>query len=77
MELLDHVVVLLLVFFVFVCFLGGGFGLHCVFIAAHGLSLIAASWGYFSLWCTGFSLWWLLVAEHGLLGTQASVVVAQ
>ena len=42
------------------------FWLHWVFVAARGLSLVAASGGYFSLQCAGFSLWWLLVAEHGL-----------
>ena len=26
-----------------------------------GLSLVAASRGYSSLWCAGFSLWWLLL----------------
>ena len=34
--------------------------LRCVFIAARGLSLVAASGGYSSLWCAGFSLRWLL-----------------
>ena len=29
--------------------------LRWVFVAAHGLSLVAASWGYSSLWCMGFS----------------------
>ena len=42
------------------------FWLHWVFVAARGLSLVVASRGYSSLWCVGFSLWWLLVAEHGL-----------
>ena len=37
------------------------FWLHCVFIAAHGLSLVAASRGYSSLRCAGFSLRWLLL----------------
>ena len=37
------------------------FWLRWVFIAAHGLSLVAASGGYSSLWCTGFSLRWLLL----------------
>ena len=37
------------------------FWLCWVFVAAHGLSLIAASRGYSSLWCAGFSLWWLLL----------------
>ena len=32
-----------------------------VFIAAHGLSLVAASGGYSSLRCTDFSLRWLLL----------------
>ena len=37
-----------------------------VFVAARGLSLVVVSVGYSSLWCAGFSLRWLLVAEHGL-----------
>ena len=37
--------------------------LHWVFVAVHGLSLAAASGGYSSLWCTGFSLWWLLLLQ--------------
>ena len=42
------------------------FWLHWVFVAVHRLSLVAASGGYSSLQCAGFSLQWLLVAEHGL-----------
>ena len=37
------------------------FWLHRVFIAACWLSLVAASGGYSSLRCTGFSLQWLLL----------------
>ena len=37
------------------------FWLHWVFVAAHGLSLVVASRGYSSLWCTGFSFWWLVL----------------
>ena len=41
--------------------------LRWVFIAARGLSLVAAGWGYSSLRCTGFLLRWLFfVAEHSL-----------
>ena len=46
--------------------------LRRVFLAAHGLSRVAASRGYSSLRCVGFSLRGLLiavaslVAEHGL-----------
>ena len=36
-------------------------GLHCVFVAAHRLSLVAVSGGSFLLSCVGFSLWWLLL----------------
>ena len=36
------------------------FGLHWVFVAAHGLSLVAASGGCSSLRCEGSSFWWLL-----------------
>ena len=34
-----------------------------VFTAACGLSLVAASRGYSSLRCAGFSLWWLLLLQ--------------
>ena len=37
------------------------FWLCWVFIAVRGLSLVAANGGYSSLWCTGFSLRWLLL----------------
>ena len=43
------------------------FWLHSVFTAMCRVSLVAASGGYSSLWCVGFSLRWLLFAEeHGL-----------
>ena len=42
------------------------FYLHWVFVAVCRLSLVVASGGYSSLQCEGFSLRWLLVAEHGL-----------
>ena len=43
------------------------FWLRWVFVAARGLSLVAASGGYSSLWCAGFSLRWLVfVVEHRL-----------
>ena len=37
------------------------FWLRWVFVAARGLSLVAMSGGYSSLWCVGFSLRWLLL----------------
>ena len=37
------------------------FWLRWVFVAACGLSLVAASGGYSSLRCAGFSLQWLLL----------------
>ena len=40
------------------------FGCVCwVFVAVHGLSLVAASRGYSSLRCAGFSLRWLLLLQ--------------
>ena len=48
-----------------------------VFVAARGLSLVAASRGYSSLWYAGFSLWWLLLLRAWALGARASVVVVQ
>ena len=47
------------------------FWLCWVFIAVCGLSVVAASGATFSLGYTHFSLWWLLVAEHRLLGVRA------
>ena len=38
----------------------------CCHAQAFGLSLVVASRGYSSLECVGFSLWWLLIAEHRL-----------
>ena len=60
------------------------FWLPGVFVAVHRLSLVAASRSYSSLWCTGFSLWWLLLlwstgsrhAGFSSCGTRAAVVVA-
>ena len=58
---------ILLFFFFLIYLIYFIFWLHWVFIAARGLSLVAASGGYSSLRCTGFSLRWLLfVAELGL-----------
>ena len=39
------------------------FWLQWVFVAARRLSLVAVSEGYSSLWCTGFSLWQLLLLQ--------------
>ena len=47
--------------FLFVYF----FWLRWVFVAVLRLSLVVASGGYSSLWCMGFSLWWLLLWSAG------------
>ena len=60
------------------------FWLRWVFVAARGLSLVAASGGYSLLRCAGFSLWWLLLLQStgsrrtgfSSCGTWASVAVA-
>ena len=62
--------------FILLLFIFGSVGslLPCV-----GFSLVAASGGYSSLWCAGFSLWWLLLlrstgsrcAGFSSCGTQA------
>ena len=44
-------------FFVFIIY----FWLRWLFVAAHGLSLVATSGGYPSLQCMGFSLRWLFL----------------
>ena len=56
-----HILVMILVFWGFFTNLFIYFWLHWVFIAACRLSLVVASRGYSSLWCAGFSLWWLLL----------------
>ena len=48
-------------------------GLRCCAWAfsSHG------EWGYSSLCCAGFSLWWLLLLGAQALGARVSVVVAR
>ena len=52
------------------------FWLCWVFVAARGLSLVAASGGYSSLQCAGFSLRWLLLLQSTGSRHTGSVVVA-
>ena len=53
------------------------FWLRWVFVVACRLSLVAVSVGYSSLWCAGFSLWWLLLLLSRALGAWVSVVAAR
>ena len=39
---------------------------HAEFVAAHGLSLVVVIGATSQFQYAGFSLWWLLIAEHGL-----------
>ena len=56
----NMVIFFLLLIYLFVCF----YPWQCrVSIAVHGLSLVAASRGYSSLRCAGFSLSWLLFLQ--------------
>ena len=87
MGLLDHMVVLYLIFFLnlfiyfylFIVFGCIGSSLLCA-----AFSLVAASGGYSSLWCAGFSLQWLLLLQStgsrrvgfSSCGAWASVVLA-
>ena len=69
------------VFFVLFCFVFNLFNLfyfwlRWVFIAVRGLSLVAASGGYSSLRCTGFSLRCLLLLRSTGSRHAGSVVVA-
>ena len=50
----------------FIYFINFIFGCVGSSLLRAGFSLVAVSGGYSWLWCTGFSLWWLLVVEHGL-----------
>ena len=58
---LPHLIISLLSFLKFYLFIYLFIWLHWVFVAARGLSLVVESRGYFSLWCVGFSLRWLLL----------------
>ena len=59
------------------CFFKISFWLRWVFVAACGLSLVAASGDFSSLRCAGFSLrWLLLLREHGLWVCGLSLVAA-
>ena len=49
------------IFFLKINYLFIYFWLCWVFVAVRGLSLVAVSGGYYSLWCAGFSLQWLLL----------------
>ena len=52
-----------ILFFFLIYFLFIYFWLHWIFVAVHGLSLVAASRGYSLLRCAGFSLQWLLLLQ--------------
>ena len=56
-----HIFLFITIVFFFLINLFIYFWLCWVFLAAHGLSLVAASGGYSSLWCAGFSWRWLLL----------------
>ena len=57
----DYLFLVFFIYFKFLIFFFFLFWLHWVFVAARGLSLVAASRGYSSLQCAGFSLRWLLL----------------
>ena len=64
-------------FFFFNLFILFYFWLCWVFVAVHGLSLVAASRGYSSLRCTGFSLRWLLLLQSTGSRRTGSIAVAR
>ena len=75
MELLDHIVILFFPLIFNYLFIYFYFWLRWVFVAGHGLSLVAASRGYSSLRCAGFSVQWLLLLwSTGSRRTRASAV---
>ena len=55
------------------------FGLHWVFVAVPGLSLLAAnvSRGHCLLWCIDIQLWWLLSLQSTGSTLEGSVVLAK
>ena len=67
-----------LFFWIFMSFIYFIFQLHWVFVATHGLSLLAVSGGCSVLRSLeGFSLQWLLLLWHANSRARASVVAAQ
>ena len=80
--LILHIFLFLKIYFILLLFLKLIYFFVCfwlcwVFIAAHGLSLVAANRGSSSLQCVGFSLWWLIFFVEPGLQAQASVTVAR
>ena len=71
-KLMSEIKICFVLFFKFIYL----FWLCWVFVAARGLSLVAASRGYSSLRCTGFSLQWLLLLWSTGSRHVGSVVVA-
>ena len=75
----SRLICLILFYLLFVCLFVFIFGCVGSFVAARGLSLVAASGGYSSLQCADFSLSWLLLwqstgsrcAGFSSCGTQA------
>ena len=63
--------------FIFKNYLFIYFCLRWVFVAAQGLSLVVASRGYSSLWCTGFSCGGFSCCGARALGGRASVIAAR
>ena len=61
--------------YTFIYYLFIYFWLCWVFVSVRGLSLVAASRGYSSLWCAGFSLSWLLLLRSTGSRHAGSVVV--
>ena len=57
--LITLIILFIHLFYKFIYFIY--FWLCWVFVAVRGLSLVAPSGGCSSLWCAGFSLWWLLL----------------
>ena len=53
------------------------FWLRWVFVAAHGLSLVAVSGGYSSLRCTGFSFFLMFLRRGGNDGVDFQQYVAK
>ena len=69
----EHVIFIHLKFFIYLLF-----WLRWVFVAAHGLPLVAASISCCRLWCVGFSLWAFSMQRmgSGLSGLQELQLLA-
>ena len=65
-----------IIFFIYICIILFMYGRSGSLLLCGLFSKVSESGATLYLWCGGFSLWWLLIAEHRLQSVRASVAAA-